>query len=52
MQTQALFWAENTKLDLSWLGKIAKSIFILSQMVTYLVCDELKYGFKSTYEQS
>ena len=25
---------------------------ILSQMVTYLVCDELKYGFKSAYEQS
>ena len=24
----------------------------LSQMVTYLVCDELKYGFKSAYEQS
>jgi len=25
---------------------------IVSQMVTYLVCDELKYGFKSAYEQS
>jgi len=24
----------------------------LSQMVIYLVCDELKYGFKSAYEQS
>jgi len=24
----------------------------LSQMVTYLVCDDLKYGFKSAYEQS
>ena len=24
----------------------------VSQMVTYLVCDELKYGFKSAYEQS
>ena len=24
----------------------------ISQMVTYLVCDELKYGFKSAYEQS
>jgi len=24
----------------------------LSQMVTYLVCDELKYGFTSAYEQS
>jgi len=22
----------------------------ISQMVTYLVCDELKYGFKSAYE--
>jgi len=25
---------------------------VISQMVTYLVCDELKYGFKSAYEQS
>ena len=24
----------------------------VSQMVTYLVCDELKYGFKSAYKQS
>jgi len=24
----------------------------LSQMVTYLICDELRFGFKSDYEQS
>jgi len=24
----------------------------ISQMVTYLICDELRYGFKSAYEQS
>jgi len=27
-------------------------ICLVSQMVTYLVCDELRYGFKSAYEQS
>ena len=25
---------------------------LLSQMVTYLICDELGYEFKSAYEQS
>jgi len=25
---------------------------LLSQMVAYLICDELGYGFKSAYEQS
>jgi len=24
----------------------------VSQMVTYLICDELRFGFKSAYEQS
>jgi len=30
----------------------AKKTIVLSQMITYLICDELRYGFKSAYEQS
>ena len=30
----------------------AKKTVVLSQMITYLICDELRYGFKSAYEQS
>ena len=31
---------------------IDKENLIVSQMVTYLICDELRFGFKSAYEQS
>jgi len=35
------------------LSPILSAIYMaLSQMVTYLICDELGYGFKSAYEQS
>jgi len=30
----------------------AKKTVVLSQMITYLICDELRYRFKSAYEQS
>jgi len=30
----------------------AKKTIVLSQMITYLICDELRYRFKSAYEQS
>jgi len=31
---------------------IDKENSIVSQMVTYLICDKLRFGFKSAYEQS
>jgi len=37
---------------LLFLGFFFFVVILLSQMVTYLVCDELKYGFKSAYKQS